>query len=325
MRAGPFHRLFDRRLRASFAVACGLVLNGGCEEPKPAPAPPTGHLMQGIPCTDIGATRDLTVYYPEVIRAHATMEALPLTGAGILEDVQAAGVQVCRLAPNDDYYGLYSERTISLVEGVAPDVVAHEYFHAYQRASNDDYRARAILTLRDVQFAQFLAEATSVAYEMVVEREALLQGSGFAHTPGTASSNNRVRETFDTAFASYMEGVNGGDTPDNRRGALQYAGQAVVLFLMAGMNEHWTVSYTRQVSSNAANLPTVIDGSAAGYVQKRDRIFRHLGAVSPGLNLVPGAYLGQGADVVINAELASQERVATRAAGGRVVKLNTLS
>jgi hypothetical protein len=95
------------------------------------------------------------------------------------------------------------------------------------------------------------------------------------------------------------------DAANPRAGALQYAGQTAVLYLMGAHDKSWASAYSDQALNNIKDKLAQNQGCTVEYRARRDDIYRRQGYISADINLIPPHYLGADADRYIRRDFAN--------------------
>ncbi len=251
---------------------------------------------------------------PQLARDLALMSKLPLTGRPVYDMlVNPANKMKSTLFPVPLKAGStssYSDHHARIGRGTGTSTAFHEYFHAYQDVTEQG-RGMFELSVRDAAIANFLTEASAVAYEISARKEAEKLGLQFRATPvyqekqpdgsvvtytiTSPSTNPENLKVFDAAYDAALK-QNLGEAK-----ALEAGGKAVVLRLLDAKDDQWRATYAQLAVDNINNNPHAFreDGTSPGYEAKRVGVFQRQGKLGGTLNFIPDEFTGQQANAYI--------------------------
>lgn len=305
----------------------GTVVTPAGEKP---PALPTGTL------TDNGLVENQTApeasamnsdfnamskNVPQLARDLAILDKLPLTGRPVYDMLKdpANGIK-STLFPvplKSGSTSSYSNKHARIGRGTGTSTAFHEYFHAYQ-AKTEGEMDMFQLTVKDAAVANFLTEASAVAYEIATRKEAEKLGLQFRATPRyqetqadgstvtyfitSPSTNPENLKAFDAAYDAALKQYAGLDAQAREAKALEAGGKAVVARLLDAQDDQWRSTYAQVAIININNNLHAFreDGSSAGYAAKRTDVFTRQGKVGTTLNFIPDAFTGPQAQASID-------------------------
>jgi hypothetical protein len=252
---------------------------------------------------------------PQLARDLSIMAKLPLTGRPVYDMLtDPANNMRSTLFPVPPKAGstsTYSDRHARIGRGTGTSTAFHEYFHAYQDVTEQG-RGMFDLTVRDAAIANFLTEASAVAYEIASRKEAEKLGLQFRATPvyqerqadgstmtytiTAPATNPENLKVFDAAYNAALA-QNLGEAK-----ALEAGGKAVVRRLLDAQDDQWRSTYAQVAIININNNLHAFgeDGTSAGYAAKRAGVFQRQGKLGDALNFVPEEFLGPQADASID-------------------------
>ena len=252
---------------------------------------------------------------PQLARDLAIMAKLPLTGRPVYDMlIDPANGMKSTLFPVPLKAGSmssYQNKHARIGRGTGTSTAFHEYFHAYQDVTE---RGNGMfgLTVKDAAIANFLGEASAVAYEIASCKEAEKLGLQFRATPiyqernadgsvstytiTSPSTNPENLKAFDAAYNAALS-QNLGETK-----ALEAGGKAVVRRLLDAKDNQWRSLYAQVAIININNNLHAFreDGTSAGYEAKRVGVFQRQGKLGAALNFIPDEFLSAQANASID-------------------------
>lgn len=290
----------------------------------PPKLPPTGSLTDnGLEENQLAPeasamTSDLNAMsknVPQLARDLAIMAKLPLTGRPVYDMLtDPANGMKSTLFPVPLKAGstsTYQNKHARIGRGTGTSTAFHEYFHAYQDVMEQG-NGMFGLTVKDAAIANFLTEASAVAYEIASRKEAEKLGLQFRATPvyqekqadgstmtytiTAPSTNPENLKVFDAAYNAALQ-QNLGEAK-----ALEAGGKAVVRRLLDAQDDQWRSTYAQVAIININNNLHAFreDGSSAGYDAKRVGVFQRQGKLGTALNFIPDEFLGPQANAAID-------------------------
>ncbi len=280
-----------------FTLAITAAGMGGCSPPgRNVTIPPPD---QG--CAKISESEKLLVVVPQMDRDRGLMTRLSATGKPLVDILEnpANDLRACAFPMNKKtriagYYS-YDKKIIHL--GVSSDskTTFHESFHAAQDI-NKFAGGEHSLTPRDFILGWLLKEATAMAYQFVIEKEADIMRVELTPSDLWDTSDDTYNKSlFNNAYNSQIAAGKSFEE------ALSSAGKSMVRRLLSGADKSWREFYSDQAIFNfEQNRQHILNNKESpDYPQKRREILKRLGAVSDAINLTPDEFLGETADAHI--------------------------
>ncbi len=252
---------------------------------------------------------------PQLARDLAIMAKLPLTGKPVYDMLidPANGMRstLFPVPPKAGSTSTYQNKHARIGRGTGTSTAFHEYFHAYQDVTEDG-KGMFSLTVKDAAIANFLTEASAVAYEIASRKEAEKLGLQFRATPvyQEKEANGSVTTYTITAPSTNPENLKAFDAAYNaalaqnlgEAKALEAGGKAVVRRLLDAKDDQWRSTYAQVAIININNNLHAFqdDGTSAGYSQKRVDVFMRQGKLGTALNFIPDEFLGAQASTYID-------------------------
>lgn len=290
---------------------------------QPPQLPPTGSLTDNgfeenqMAPEASAMTSDLNAMsknVPQLARDLSIMAKLPLTGRPVydvlVDPANNMKSTLFPVRPKSGSASSYSNHHARIGRGTGTSTAFHEYYHAYQDVSEPG-RGMFDLTVKDAAIANFLTEASAVAYEIASRKEAEKLGMQFRTTPvyrekapdgsfatytiTSPSTNPENLKVFDVAYNAALQ-QNLGEAK-----ALEAGGKAVVRRLLDAQDDQWRATYAQLAIININNNLHAFreDGTSAGYEAKRIGVFQRQGKLGTALNFIPDEFTGPQANASI--------------------------
>lgn len=251
---------------------------------------------------------------PQLARDLAIMKKLPLTGRPVYDMlIDPANGMKSTLFPVPLKAGstsTYKNKHARIGRGTGTSTAFHEYFHAYQDVTEQG-QGMFSLSVKDAAIANFLTEASAVAYEIASRKEAEKLGLQFRATPvyQEKEANGSITTYTITSPATNPENLRVFDAAYNaalkqnqsEAKALEAGGKAVVRRLLDAQDDQWRATYAQVAIMNINNNLHAFreDGQSAGYTDKRVGVFQRQGQLGNTLNFIPDEFLGANANAAI--------------------------
>lgn len=252
---------------------------------------------------------------PQLARDLAIMQKLPLTGRPVYDAIvnPANGIKstLFPVPPKSGSTSTYQDKHARIGRGTATSTAFHEYFHAYQDMTEQGPGMFG-LTVKDAAIADFLSEASAVAYEIASRKEAEKLGLQFRATPvyQERDANGNITTYTITSSSTNPENLRAFDAAYNaalaqnqsEAKALEAGGKAVVRRLLDAQDNQWRATYAQVAIININNNLHAFreDGQSAGYTDKRVGVFQRQGQLGNTLNFIPDEFLGPQANAAID-------------------------
>jgi hypothetical protein len=283
----------------------GTLTDNGLEENQLAPE-------ASAMTSDLNA---MSKNVPQLARDLALMAKLPLTGRPVYDMLTdpANGIK-STLFPVPLKAGstsTYQNKHARIGRGTGTSTAFHEYFHAYQDMTEQG-RGMFDLSVKDAAIANFLTEASAVAYEIASRKEAEKLGLQFRATPlyQETRPDGTIRTYTITAPATNPENLKVFDAAYNaalaqnlsEAKALEAGGKAVVRRFLDAQDDQWHSTYAQVAIININNNLHAFteDGTSAGYEAKRVGVFQRQGKLGTALNFIPDEFTGPQANTYID-------------------------